>query len=687
MQFLSVLFSLVNPASKSQVDSQSAVDAPKQPATLFEAVLKTSERGTEAPDKDTIPYVAELEGEKDNASHATTKQTKDSEMGSDPLATGRAASHDGLPSTTDPEKAQLFNDQSLKGPAASHSQDIGRNEQIQAAPEKLPHPAPATSVPEPKKRDVGSVKPKQTNRIPTEAETVFTAHVSGQHNAGADAAPRANALNQASPRIPVQQSAQGQAAGRVSTVKTVSPTLDMQASGGEGGAAKSIGAAVTPQVEQPLPSKTQDIQGHVQQSTPAADIQRKATELQSPRYEMKLPTAPQQSEPPRGAERPPAQPGPLPTPEEPMPKNGLSNTATAALETGSKGRAAEVNAQPAPLSEVGAQRFDAASHVSHGKRNAITMPDTDIGPQFEALHRAKREIVPLKAPASPAQQPRASHEASVTFSVTATSANGSSGLSDREVRVALRNAQTSPAAGSVQILPTPNIDPTAQGHLETRSERQTQALPAAEQPISAPRQTAHGMPKMPVAQIAVTQPNALQDEKKHALSLDGALLDEVEVSLAGAETRSVNGSQTVLPHNFRPADMASHIGRQMADALQLRSDRPVELTLNPEELGRVRMTLATGEGAVTLVITADRIETLDLMRRHIEQLSQAFGDLGFENMTFTFAQNANDSDAGEGGAGAEPDSQTDGSETLNSPGTEPVVHLNLGPVSGLDVRI
>ena len=52
----------------------------------------------------------------------------------------------------------------------------------------------------------------------------------------------------------------------------------------------------------------------------------------------------------------------------------------------------------------------------------------------------------------------------------------------------------------------------------------------------------------------------------------------------------------------------------MADALHRLPDRPVELTLNPEELGRVRMTLATHDAGITVTIVAERADTLDLMR-------------------------------------------------------------------------
>ncbi|RXL51583.1 flagellar hook-length control protein FliK, partial [Citrobacter sp. AAK_AS5] len=67
--------------------------------------------------------------------------------------------------------------------------------------------------------------------------------------------------------------------------------------------------------------------------------------------------------------------------------------------------------------------------------------------------------------------------------------------------------------------------------------------------------------------------------------------------------------QSALPPGFGP---------RLAEALAPVADRPVELTLSPEELGRVRMTLTTQDGTLTLAIQAARPETIDLMRRHID---------------------------------------------------------------------
>jgi hypothetical protein len=88
--------------------------------------------------------------------------------------------------------------------------------------------------------------------------------------------------------------------------------------------------------------------------------------------------------------------------------------------------------------------------------------------------------------------------------------------------------------------------------------------------------------------------------------------------------------------------LAADIGQQLVARLaRAGPDGPripgqVDLTLNPAELGRVRLSMAPGEAGLVVTIHADRPETLDLMRRHSEQLIQEFRQAGFERAELSF---------------------------------------------------
>lgn len=62
------------------------------------------------------------------------------------------------------------------------------------------------------------------------------------------------------------------------------------------------------------------------------------------------------------------------------------------------------------------------------------------------------------------------------------------------------------------------------------------------------------------------------------------------------------------------------------------------------------MSVHTEDGAITVNIIAERAETLDLMRRHIDQLGQTFRAMGYASISFAF------------GAGGGADKQTNDNE-------------------------
>jgi len=96
----------------------------------------------------------------------------------------------------------------------------------------------------------------------------------------------------------------------------------------------------------------------------------------------------------------------------------------------------------------------------------------------------------------------------------------------------------------------------------------------------------------------------------------------------------VQGPELALPVRMtaRP-----EMTRQMADVLVRNPGSPVEIALDPEELGRVHMVMSTSETGVTLAITTERVETQDLMRRHIDQLANELRRLGYDNISFEFS--------------------------------------------------
>lgn len=123
----------------------------------------------------------------------------------------------------------------------------------------------------------------------------------------------------------------------------------------------------------------------------------------------------------------------------------------------------------------------------------------------------------------------------------------------------------------------------------------------------------------------------------------GEILTGLAASTADRPVVS-HASAPVVSAQAASPDMARHAANQMAVAISQSGGRSTEIALNPEELGRVRMSLSAAEASVSLTVFADRPETVDLLRRHIEILAQEFRALGYADIQFTFSSG----DQGEG---------------------------------------
>lgn len=65
---------------------------------------------------------------------------------------------------------------------------------------------------------------------------------------------------------------------------------------------------------------------------------------------------------------------------------------------------------------------------------------------------------------------------------------------------------------------------------------------------------------------------------------------------------------------------------------------PLEIVLNPQELGHLRFEIRQSGEQVSVLLTAERPETLDLMRRHADQLVTELRQSGFSDASLSFGQ-------------------------------------------------
>lgn len=82
-----------------------------------------------------------------------------------------------------------------------------------------------------------------------------------------------------------------------------------------------------------------------------------------------------------------------------------------------------------------------------------------------------------------------------------------------------------------------------------------------------------------------------------------------------------------------------HVVMQIAAAMgrgAFGADRVIDLVLNPEELGKVRLSLSQSDAGLSVSVLAERPETLDLLRRNIDLLAREFLDIGYQSAEFSF---------------------------------------------------
>lgn len=162
------------------------------------------------------------------------------------------------------------------------------------------------------------------------------------------------------------------------------------------------------------------------------------------------------------------------------------------------------------------------------------------------------------------------------------------------------------------------------------------------------------------------------------------LLEEslsVEASATGPVTDTrVPGAQMMPATSYMQRADTAAVVRQVAEGMARLSEGGVEIRLSPEELGQVRMQLVPSDTGMTVHVSADRPETLDLLRRHIDQLARDLADAGYDGASFTFSE-------GDGGRqDGQPPTDRDGAHVTTEdkkPTRTPVV---TGATDGLDLR-
>jgi hypothetical protein len=143
---------------------------------------------------------------------------------------------------------------------------------------------------------------------------------------------------------------------------------------------------------------------------------------------------------------------------------------------------------------------------------------------------------------------------------------------------------------------------------------------------------------------------------------------------------------------------AGAVARQVVDSMRTALQPAavpgtLEVALHPEDLGRVRLVFTPADAGLTISVQAERGETLEMLRRHIDLLERDLRDHGFANLSFDFAGGGDgqrDRDTPAAHAAPPRGNDTAGTRSGDAPGATPnppPVPRRAEGAPGLDLRL
>lgn len=329
--------------------------------------------------------------------------------------------------------------------------------------------------------------------------------------------------------------------------------------------------------------------------------------------------------------------------------------------------------------------------------NALPAPNEGTGPRSAAPGAERRSgIAPdigseIEQHARPSGLPRQAERSALAIPATV---RDRPPAGQQPAADTVDQATLPPASHGIQL---PQAENLGRIRAAPGADRRSESAPTVhgdilwrEAPQAPPRRAELGTPAVP----GIGREGAVAGDVERDALLEGdrnkAVAGGFSADLSLSETRGAPARTAGSAPN-RP-EPARGVAVQVAEVISTARERSIELKLYPEELGRVSMTLSHDGGALTVALTAERGDTLELMRRHIDLLGQELRQLGYGSVDFTFgdgqagngrsqgAANTRSADTGASGLVAGPDTAAD-SVANSARATAATV------VGGMDIRM
>ncbi len=142
-------------------------------------------------------------------------------------------------------------------------------------------------------------------------------------------------------------------------------------------------------------------------------------------------------------------------------------------------------------------------------------------------------------------------------------------------------------------------------------------------------------PPLPATAFSSQELSSIANQSQPAAAMTGMATSVLPVSTAPSPI-DPEVSHTLYPIPVAPSD----VPRLLASIALDRPAQTIDLRLDPVELGSVSFAMDNTPTGLTITITAERPETIDLMRRHADQFLADLRQAGFANPSLNFGQSS-----------------------------------------------
>lgn len=120
------------------------------------------------------------------------------------------------------------------------------------------------------------------------------------------------------------------------------------------------------------------------------------------------------------------------------------------------------------------------------------------------------------------------------------------------------------------------------------------------------------------------------------------VLTEEPAAAASARTDGARPIWGREPALIRVERLGAELQAVVTEFLRNAGQKLIQIRIDPVELGRVRIMLQMSDAGLHVHIMAERVETLDLMRRFATDLAQDMAQMGFSDLMMSFSDRSDD---------------------------------------------